>query len=240
MTRLTTYLHAVPARWLRAVSVATVTVLCAFGAVAEVHYKPHITVGGHAGMTMSRMSFAPSVGQNWLNGCTFGAHVSYTEEKIFGLVGELNVTQRGWKESFTDRDDLQFQRTLTYISLPVMTHIYFGPRRFKFFINLGPEFSVMIGDKRKSNFDYANPGAAGIPAGRHCEQMTMEIKNNFDYGITAGIGGQYWVSPRNAVHFEVRFYYGLGSIYGSSKSDVFSASRAMNLAATLGYSFRVK
>lgn len=215
-------------------------VAVAGNAVAETHYKPHISVGGHAGMSMSRMSFAPSVPQSWAQGITVGAQARYAEEKIFGLIAELNFEQRGWKEKFEDNPELEYSRTLNYIELPIMTHIYFGSSRTKFFVNLGPEFCYMIGSSISSNFDYRNPEAAGLPASRRVNQMAMEIQHKFDYGICAGLGVEWWAAPRHSVYLEGRFYYGLGNIYNSSKADEFSASRGMSLTVTAGYNFRLK
>ncbi len=207
--------------------------------VAQTHYKAHVSVGGHAGMAMSQMSFSPGVDQTWNNGVLIGVDVRYQEEKLFGLVGELNFVQRGWKETFDDAS-LSYKRTLTYISLPLMTHISFGTNRFKGFVNLGPEFSFMVSDNISSNFDYSNPQASGIAQSRMTEQMTADISNRFDYGITAGLGVEYYVRPRHSLTFEGRFYYGLGNIFPSSKADTFSASRSMTLAVTLGYHFRLR
>ena len=68
----------------------------------------------------------------------------------------------------------------------------------------------------------------------------MEISKKFDYGITAGLGGEYYFTPRHSVYIEARFYYGLGNIFASTKSDEFSSSRSMSIVATLGYNFRLK
>ncbi|MDO5396010.1 MAG: porin family protein [Bacteroidales bacterium] len=220
-----------------AVGLATMT---AISAPAETHYKPHVSIGAHGGMNMSQMSFSPSVPQNWTNGIQIGVQARYAEEKIFGIIGELNFSQRGWKERFDDHPDLDYSRTLTYIDLPVMTHIYFGSNRFKGFVNLGPQVSYLISDNISSNFDYAHPQEAGIPTSRYTAQMSMKVKNRFDYGITAGLGGEYYIKPRHSAYLEVRFYYGLGNIYPSSKSDTFSASRSMSLQFTAGYNFRLK
>ena len=207
---------------------------------AETHYKPHISIGAHGGMSMSRMSFSPSVPQSWNDGVMFGVHARYAEEKLVGIVAELNFEQRGWKESFEDNPALDYSRTLNYIELPVMTHIYFGSNRFKFFVNLGPEFGYMISNSISSNFDYTHPAGAGIASTRRVNQMSMEVKHKFDYGICAGLGCEWWARPRHSVYIEARFYYGLGNIYDSSKADEFSASRGMNLAFTAGYNFRLK
>lgn len=162
------------------------------------------------------------------------------KKKIFGLIGELNLVQRGWQENFKDNPELSYKRNLTYISLPIMTHIYFGSRRFKGFVNLGPEISYMLSDSKSANFDYSDPTAAGIPASRVARQMTMDIKNKFDYGITAGAGIEFYLRPRHSIVLEARYYFGLGNIFPSTKADYFSASRASAIQVTLGYNFRLR
>lgn len=210
------------------------------GATAETHYKSHVAIGGHAGMSMSRMSFSPSVPQGWLTTPNVGVQVSYAEEKLVGLLAELNFTQSGWKETFDDNPGLSYKRTLSYLELPVMTHITVGTKRVKWIFNLGPQIGYMLSNSASANFDYSKPAASGIEATRHCEQMSMPVKNRFDYGICAGTGVEIWLQPRHSIYIEGRFYYGLNSIFGSSKSDVFSASRPMSLAFTAGYNFRLK
>ena len=189
---------------------------------------------------MSRQSFSPSIDQKSHNGFTGGVTFRYAEEKIFGLIGELNITQRGWQENFKDNPELSYKRNLTYISLPIMTHIYFGSRRFKGFVNLGPEISYMLSDGKSANFDYSDPTAAEIPATRVTRQMTMDIKNRFDYGITAGAGIEFYLRPRHSLVLEARYYFGLGNIFPSTKADYFSASRGSAIQVTLGYNFRLR
>ncbi|MDE6099246.1 MAG: PorT family protein [Muribaculaceae bacterium] len=219
---------------------------CAVSASAETHYKPRISLGARAGASLSRISLSPSVRQNWLQGTAGAVTFRYTEEKIFGLIAELGWNQRGWSENFSDpngeRNPLMYKRSITYINLPVMTHIYFGTRRMKFFFNAGPEASYMISSNISSNFDYANPTSSPHwpERARMTEQLTMEISNRFDYGITAGAGGEFYLNPRNSISLEARFYYGLGNIFPAKVSDTFSASRCMSLEFTLGYWFRIK
>lgn len=226
--------------WRRAASVLAVLAVW-IGALAETHYRPHISVGGRAGVTMARASITPSAKQSWLMASGGSVTFRYAEEKIFGLIAELGWSQRGWKENFEEAP-VSYSRTLTYLKLPVMTHISFGGRRAKGFINLGPEVSYMIGEKISANFDYRNPSASeGFPTSpRQTAQMSMAVKNKFDYGITAGLGGEFYVNPRNSITIEARFYYGLGNIFPSAVSDTFSASRLMNLEFTLGYWFRLR
>lgn len=211
------------------------------GAKAQTHYIPHVWVGGHAGMTMSEMSFSPSVRQSMVQGMTAGLSFRYAEERHVGLIAELNISQRGWKEDF-EGAPFSYSRRLTYMEIPVLTHIFFGSPKFKGFFNLGPVVGYMIGDNIKSDFDYAHPDQVpGFPlTNRSTEQMAMEIKNKFDYGITAGAGCEFVVKRRHAFTLEARYYFGLGNIYPSSKKDTFSASRGTSIMVTLGYMFRLK
>lgn len=210
-------------------------------AKAQTHYIPHVWVGGHAGITMSEMSFSPSVRQSMVQGMTAGLSFRYAEERHVGLIAEFNISQRGWKEDF-EGAPFSYSRRLTYMEIPVLTHIFFGSPKFKGFFNLGPVVGYMIGDNIKSDFDYAHPDQVpGFPlTNRSTEQMAMEIKNKFDYGITAGAGCEFVVRRRHAFTLEARYYFGLGNIYPSSKKDTFSASRGTSIMITLGYMFRLK
>lgn len=225
-------------RRLAAFIVAIFTIIAAR---AQTHYEPHIWIGGHAGMTLSNVSFSPSVKQSMEPGFTFGASFRYAEERHVGILAELNIAQRGWKENFEEAP-FEYSRKLTYISLPIMTHIFFGGRKAKCFFNLGPEISYMLGESTSANFDYTNPAAVeGFPVrNRMTEQMTTAVKNKFDYGITAGVGGEFRIRRNHAIYIEARYYFGLGNIFPASKKDTFGASRNSSIVATLGYHFRIK
>ncbi len=209
---------------------------------AQRTYSPNLSFGAKAGATLSMMSMSPKIDQGLLPGFTFGGIVRYTEEKHVGIIAELNVTQRGWRESYEPGEDFKYSRTFTYLQLPVMTHIFFGPKRFRMFVNLGPEIGIMLGDHISANFDYRNvTSVPGYPGGyRRTAQLDMDVKNRFDYGIAAGIGGEYRITPRQSIMLEGRFYYGLGNIFPAARTDYFSASRSMSIEITAGWLFRVR
>ena len=208
---------------------------------AESHYKAHISVGFHGGVTLSEVTLSPSVKEKWNPGMTAGVSIRYQEEKLVGVLAELNFVQRGWKENF-EGAPLSYSRTINYISLPIMTHINFGSRRFRCLFNLGPEISYMISEKTNANFDIEHPESApGWPTvARMTEQLTMKVKNKFDYGICGGVGAEFYLTPRNSIYLEGRFYFGLGNIFPAAKADTFGASRNMTISVTLGYNFRLK
>ena len=213
----------------------------AFMASGQRSYEPQFSIGGKAGVTLSKMAFTPGIEQSMNPGMTMGFTARYTEERFFGLLGELKIEQRGWKQTF-DETDFSYHRTLTYIQLPLLTHIYFGSERVKGFFNLGPSVGYMISSSASANFDYNNPESVeGLPIeNRHTNQMSMPIKNKFDYGILAGAGVELVIKKKHSIMLESRYYYGLGNIFSAKKRDEFSASRGNSIEITLGYMFRVK
>lgn len=218
-----------------------IAALTALFAVAQTHYEGTIAVGGKAGATLSRVNFNPGVQQMMLPGMTAGVMFRYVEEKNFGLVAELNVTQRGWKENL-EESEYNYSHRFTYLELPIMTHIYFGNQRVKGFFNLGPEINLMLGDGISSNFDYQAAGDMDyfITSTRHIEQMTMDINNRFDYGICAGAGMELNLNGKHSLLLEGRFYYGLTDVFPNHKTDIFSSSNSMTVSVTLGYFYRLK
>lgn len=204
-------------------------------------FVPGLSVGGKAGMTFSRISFYPSVPQTMISGFLIGVTARYVEEKNFGLILEALVEQRGWKETF-DETSYQYQRRMTYFQVPFLTHIYFGGRKIHGFFNAGPELSYLISESETANFDTsAYESLEDFPvSNRSNEQLTMETENSFDYGISAGFGMEYFATEKQSITLEGRLYFGLGNIFGASKSDVFSASRGISIQVSLGYNFRMK
>ncbi len=208
---------------------------------AQTHYKARLSAGVRGGVTLARQDLSPSVPQKFVMGSTGAVTFRYTEEKLFGLVAELGWTQRGWEEDF-EESPLRYSRKFTYMTLPVMTQIIFGSRRAKCFINLGPEFSFMVGENINANFDYNDLSSVTDwpERKRMTEQLGMKVANKFDYGITGGIGVEFYVQPRHSITLEGRYYFGLGNIFKSSKADTFSASRCTSIEISLGYNFRLK
>ena len=210
-------------------------------ATAQVHYQGTIAVGGKAGATLSRVNFNPSVEQTMLPGMTAGVMFRYIEEKNFGLIAELNMTQRGWKEVFKDAD-YKYNHRFTYLELPIMTHIFFGNQRVKGFFNVGPEINVMLSDGIKSNFNYQEAGGMDyfLQNSRHVEQLTMKVNNRLDYGICAGAGMEVNLNAKHSLLLEGRFYYGLTDVFPNHKTDIFAGSNSMSITVTLGYFYRLK
>lgn len=211
--------------------------LLAMAQVRDPNFKRELLVGVKGGVSIPSVAFSPNIEQNTWVGYTAGVALRYTEEKIFGLIVEANLTQRGWDELF-EQDPYQYRRTLTYLEVPFMTHIHFGSDKFHGFVNLGPQIGVKIGEDVTSNFDtqalpsFSNPNTIK-------ESYTLPVKNIVDYGITGGLGVELRFN-RNIIVLEGRYYFGLGDMFGNNKSDVFSGSSAhRGFLVTLSYMFDV-
>ncbi len=196
-------------------------------------YRPEFTVGAKGGVTLSSVAFSPSVTQSLLLGYTGGVSIRYIEEKFFGLIAEVNYTQCGWNETF-EEDPYQYSHTLNYISIPFMTHFFFGNKVVRGFINAGPQMSILVGDSYKSNFDINN-----LPEFSQKSKITeiynMKIARKFDYGITGGVGIEFRIKRVHGLMLEGRYYYGLGDIFKNRKEDVFGMSHNQIISISLGY-----
>lgn len=209
------------------------------GASAQGHFRSRLFVGVHGGVDMSRVFFTPSVKEKMPLGATAGLMFRYVEESHFGLQAEVNMAQRGWEENY-DPTQLHYRRTINYIDVPVLAHIYFG-RRGRFFANIGPQVSFCIGESTSANFDINNPSSVpDFPAYRQTAQLVRPVERKVDYGICAGMGAEFSITPRHALALEVRFYYGLGHIFNVERNGTFRGANQMTLAGTLGYIFRCK
>ena len=207
---------------------------------AQTHYSSNVSIGAKGGLDISKVFFSPSVKQKMTLGMNTGVMVRYVEENHFGLIGELNFAQRGLAENFEEAP-YSYSRTLIYVDLCFLAHVFFV-RRGRFFFNAGPQVGYYLGETVKSNFDPYN--TADLPdfpnKNRINYQLTEPTKIKIDYGISAGLGTEFFINPRNSISLEGRFYFGLANIFSTKRQDNFGAANQMTISASLGYWFRVK
>ncbi len=213
---------------------------CATTAVAQrdANFDTELSVGVRGGVSIPDVAFSPNIEQNPWVGYTTGFVFRYTEEKIFGLIAELNFTRHGWNEMFEENEPYSYCRALDYVEIPFMVHLYFGSENFHAFLNLGPQVGFLINDSYTANFDIDNlPDFAG--KNRINEVYKMPAAHKIDYGITGGLGVELRMK-RHILLLEGRYYFGLGDIFGNHKSDVFYGSSAnRGFLVSLAYLFRI-
>ena len=233
--------------------------LLPFVAKAQVgEYRTDLAVGGSAGCVMSNVGFVPDVPQTMLPGLTAGLSVRYTCEKYFSsicsIVGEVNVTQAGWKEDIRDANNdpvyyaddkdklapLFYERQITYLQIPFMARLGWGRERkgFQAFFQAGPQIGVYLGESTKTNV-IMGKGVANERASQVIAQDTLAVQNKFDYGIAAGGGIELSVPKVGHFILEGRYYYGLGNVFKNSKSDYFGKSNYGQIVIKATYLFDI-
>ena len=190
-------------------------------------FKPEMAIGARGGATLSFMILRPSVNQSFNLGPNAGFVFRYISQKYCGIQVELNYIQKGWGETLTNGH--KYSRVLNYIEIPAMTHITFGQRMARGFINLGPNISYLLNDKT-NGYRWQESGQI---------QLTEPIKNHFDFGICAGIGFEL-NSKAGIYQLEARYNYGLGNLFSSSSGSPLSQSSNQNISLNLGILFHVK
>jgi hypothetical protein len=204
------------------------------------------------------VGFVPDVPQKMLGGYTAGFSVRYTCEKYFSsicsIVGEVNITQAGWKEDIRDVDNnpvyyaddvnkqspLSYERSVTYLQIPFMARLGWGRERkgLQAFFQVGPQIGIYLSESTKSNIMLGH-GTANQRASQVVAQDTLAIQNKFDYGIAAGGGIELSVPKVGHFIIEGRYYYGLGNIFKNSKSDYFGKSNYGQIVIKATYLFDI-
>ena len=199
---------------------------------AQQKFKHELYVGGSFGMTFSYVSFMPRVQHGFLRGYSFGGTILWNTEKNLGLLAEINFSQQGWKESFTDDPQYYYERRTNYVEIPFLTHIYFGGKHVKAFINLGPKIGFFLNESTSENLNGAKPNSTNI-------QHYLYVEKYIDWGLCGGPGIEFR-TPIGNFQLEGRYYYALGNIYNSRKQDPFSKSAYQIMSAKITYLFRIK
>ena len=233
--------------------------LLPFTAEAQVgDYRTDLAIGGSAGYVMSNVGFVPDVPQGQLGGFTAGLTVRYTCEKYFSsvcsIVGEVNVTQTGWKEDILDANNdpvyyaddvnkespLFYERKMTYLQIPFMARLGWGRERkgLQAFFQAGPQIGVYLSESTKTNVMLGH-GTANQRASQVVAQDTLAVQNKFDYGIAAGGGVELSIPKLGHFILEGRYYYGLGNIFKNSKSDDFGKSNYGQIVIKATYLFDI-
>lgn len=185
--------------------------------------NPEKYVGLNAGAVGSMIIFNPSVAQSYLLGGNAGLSYRYIGHTFAGFQVELNYSQRGWNES-----DGLYTRRLDYIEFPFMTHFYFGDK-FRVFMNVGPKFSYLIGEKTLIN------NTVSSTANQHLNA----IQNKLDYGFCLGPGFLFQIQKQIFL-LDLRANYSISDVFSNAQSDFFSISNNINVSFNFGWQFMLK
>lgn len=194
-------------------------------------FPQEISVGASFGMNFSSVTFNPRVYTKMKQGYNGGLVLRWNTEKNLGLQTELNFSQQGWDEEFDVVEGspvYNYGRTINYLEIPFFTHIYFGSNKFKFYINLGPQIGYAFSESTSENLNGASPNAGDNT------QHNMPIEKKFGWGLCGGPG----IELRTGIGYfllEGRYYYALGDLYNTRKTDHFNKASSQVISARLIY-----
>jgi len=197
-------------------------------------FNPEWSYGVNGGVTFSKVGFKTnlSIPQELLKQYSGGFTVRYISEKYFGIQAELNYSQRGWKE-LTDTVYLnKYSRSLIYLELPLLTHIYFDlGKNVRMIFNLGPQIGYYIGAKELER-EINDPE-------REASYYDLAVQHSFDYGLKGTSGFEFRTKIGSFV-LDGRYYFGLSDIFGNSKAkkDLFNSSPNQIIGVNLTYFWR--
>ncbi|MCQ2345688.1 MAG: PorT family protein [Paludibacteraceae bacterium] len=193
--------------------------------------QPEYYLGVHGGAIASMVNWSPSVpGTSGIKNTAFlsgngGLVFRYNGHKCCGLQLELNYAQKGWRET---TDSHSYKRTLDYIEIPFMTHIWFGKPTFRGYVNIGPQIGYCIRETH-----------SGTEQVEEIHQYNA-IDKRFTWGVCGGLGFYGRSQKAGCFQLEARFNYNLGTLFKSTPADHFSQSNMMALSINLAYLFEIK
>ena len=207
-------------------------------------FKNELYIGIGAGANASRVDFVPSIPQELKFDYHAGISAKYITQKHLGLLLEANYSRRGWLEEFDEDSDFSYSRTLNYLEIPIMTHVYFGEKT-RFIINLGPQISFLINDKQ----EMSNALAADIEAREETDPNApigvqyspLGDLKRLAYGLVGGVGIELQTGI-GAFDVEGRYYFGLGDVFESRRSQNahFGRSAHRIIEAKLTYYLQIR
>ncbi|MDR1371466.1 MAG: PorT family protein [Dysgonamonadaceae bacterium] len=213
-------------------------------------FQPEWAFGVNGGVTLSKVGFNPTVAQTTLLQYAGGITARYISERNVGLQLELNYSLRGWKEKTdsvniyrttpvspvpTPDDPIRYtnySRSLAYLELPILTHIYFNMgKRMRIIFLMGPQISYYLNEKVLESERVIDRSSI------NSTYYDQKVQRIFDYGILGGMGFELRTGIGSFV-LDGRYYFGLSDVFSSHKADPFQASSNQIINIKLSYLFK--
>lgn len=197
--------------------------------------QPTVHVGATAGFSANKVLFSPSVEQNQLIAPTGGAllrvDVERTGSLYLGFQTEVSYVRLGWEENFAALPAHAYSRTFDCVTLPLLTHMKIKRNKLYAFLNLGPQFGIIISDKAvREGTDFTELQLRRYEQGLH---------GKLEWGLAGGPGFGFEAGRMGAFELEGRIYYGFNDLLNNRQQDPHGKSSNLTLSIKLNYLFRL-
>ncbi len=192
-------------------------------------FKTELYMGVSGGASFTKVRFYPNIAESFLQGYTGGVMFRLISEPHIGFQAEVNYTQKGWKE-----DSVGYQRRITYVTIPIMTHINIGKKAVRFILNLGPEVAFKISEKEK----FKDPATSQPDNVNYQEFFGKPTDNSMDLLFTVGFGMEYHLKGGAALSLEGRGFYSLPNLFDKIKY-IYNISQGNGIQVKLAYFFQI-
>jgi hypothetical protein len=200
-------------------------------------FSPEWAFGVNGGANLSQMRFNSRyyIPQSLYIQPEGGVMVRYISENHFGIIGELNYSMCGWKEKKDEYHPNEYQRSLNYFELPLLTHLYFNlGKRTRFIINAGPQFRYNIGEKSEAKLNTEQ--LEEVPP---YYDENYKVNYKFDYGLKGMMGFELRTGVGSFI-LSGSYYFGLADVFNNAKSQPFQSSSNQIIGINLAYLIQMK
>lgn len=200
--------------------------------------KGGLMIGPTAGMSISTVTFRPTIAQSPYLGYSGGIALRYDVESYAGILLEVQYSQRGWIEAPEDYPDYLYKRHLTFIHVPLMSHFMIGESTnpLKVTIDAGSHFGYKIAEREEEHLgDFED---ASEMQGVYTAHHGTPIEHNFWWGVGGDVGVEYHLEHL-VIGIRGGYLYNLGELFDNSRTSLFgtSSEQVIEVRASVLYRF---
>lgn len=192
-------------------------------------FAPTFMVGATGGLNMSKVIFQPTLQQELQNGFDAGIIFRYDAIRYAGIWIEIDYSKRGWREVNDNHPTYRYNRHLSFINLPVMTHFMIGKGSFKVTIDAGTHFGYFL-SSTSNVIEPVKPDPEKNTIIR--VHHSLEVENKIAWGLGGGVGMEYHL-PKLVVGIRSSYVYGLGDLFKNDRTSFFVKSSEQIFAGKL-------
>ena len=213
---------------------------------AQVGQARHdLAIGVNGGFLINKMSFQPTIKQNWKGGETFGITFRYTCEKYFAAIcaitAEIDYANMGWTELIeVENINDTYRRDMRYIQMPIFARLGWGRERKggQFFLQAGPQLGYCFSETEHYSEEWHGDQSWYRPNGV-IQQYGKSVENKFEYGIAGGAGVE-WSGKFGHLMLDARYFFALSDVFKNGKKDDFGRSANGPIMVRLTYLINLK